>query len=62
VRVADAYREPASFHLSLEIEHAKHLHAVERDRVFLIHHADVAKAEGFNQRLNNDVMGHGSVG
>ncbi|PYV97235.1 MAG: hypothetical protein DMG89_15410 [Acidobacteria bacterium] len=62
VRVADANREPASFHLGLKVEHAKHFHAVERDCILFIHHADVAKAEGFNQCLNDDVMGHRFVG
>src|SRR6266852_4981781 len=52
----------ASFHLGLKVEHTKHLHAVERDRVLLIHYADVAKAEGFNQCLNDDVMGHWIMG
>jgi len=28
----------------------------------LIHHAEVAKAEGFNQCLNDDMMRHGFVG
>jgi len=35
---------------------------IERDRVLFIHHADVAKAQGFNQCLNDSVMGHWFVG
>jgi hypothetical protein len=48
--------------MGLKVEHAKHPHAVERDRILFIHHTDVAKAEGFNQGLNDDVMGHWLVG
>jgi len=62
VRVPDANREPAAFHLGLKVEYTKYLHAVERDRIFFIHHADVAKTQGFNQRLNDDVMGHWFMG
>jgi hypothetical protein len=56
VRVANADREAASFHLGLQIENSKHLHAVVGSGIFFIHHCDVAKAQGFNQRLNNLVM------
>lgn len=45
-----------------KVKHPKHLHAVERDCILFVHHTDMAKAEGFGQRLNDDVMGHWLVG
>ena len=62
MRVPDADREPASFHLGFEIKDTEHLHAVERHGIFFVHHTDVAKAEGFNQRLNDRVMRHWFMG
>jgi hypothetical protein len=41
---------------------AKHLHAIAGSSVFFVHHGDVAKAQGFNQRLNNLVMRDRPVG
>jgi hypothetical protein len=35
--------------LRFEVEDPKHLHAIRRDGIFFVHHADVAKAEGFTK-------------
>jgi hypothetical protein len=48
--------------LCSEVKHAKHLHAVRRDSVFLLDNSDVTKAEGLNQHLDDGVMRHGFVG
>ncbi len=60
--VANADGEPAPFHLCFEIEHAKHLHDIGRDSVLLLDDSDVAKAQGFNQRLDDGVMWHRFMG
>lgn len=56
VRVANADRETAAIHLGFKIENSKHLHAVIGSGIFFVHHGDVAKAQGFNQCLNNLVV------
>ena len=37
----------------IEVEYAKHLHAVLADGVLFGDHTDVAEAEGFDQHLDN---------
>jgi hypothetical protein len=46
----------------LQIQHAEHLHAVFGNSVFLLKHADLAKAEAFHQHFDNLVMGRRLVG
>ncbi len=60
--VANADREAASLHLGLQIENSKNLHAIVGSGIFFVHHGDVAKAQGFNQRLNDLVMRDRPVG
>jgi hypothetical protein len=51
-----------TLHFSFEIEDAEHLHSIGRDRIFFVDYADVAKAKGFNQSLNDFVVRNRSVG
>jgi hypothetical protein len=62
IPIVFADREPTLIHSCLSVEDPEHLHAIERDCVFFIHHSNVAKAEGLNQGLNDDLMRHGLVG
>jgi hypothetical protein len=62
VGVSNADREAAPLHLGFEIEHAKHLRAVRGYSIFLLYNSNVAKAQGFDQGLNDRVMWHRFVG
>jgi len=62
MRVSNTNRKSSTFHLGLKIEDAEHFHTISRDGVFFIDYADVAKAKGFNQSLNDFVVRHRSVG
>src|SRR6516164_789724 len=48
VAVPQSKCEPASLEAGTQVHHAEHLHAVRRDGVFLLNHADPAEAEGFD--------------
>jgi hypothetical protein len=54
--VAQAYGEPAALEAGAEVHHPEHLHAVRRHGVFFPHHANLAKAEGFDQLLDDGDM------
>jgi hypothetical protein len=48
-------------HPGVEVHHAEHLHAVFADGIFLLHHTDVAEAQGLDRRLDDFDMRHGPV-
>ena len=62
VGVPDADGKPATVHAGVEVEHAEHLHAVFGDGVFLLDHADVPEAEGFDQGFDDFVVRNWPVG
>lgn len=62
VRVSNADREAAPLHLGFQIEHTKHFRAIRRYSVFLLDDSNVAKAQGFDQGLDDCVMRHRFVG
>ena len=62
MRVPNAYRKSTTLHFSFEIEDAEHLHSIGRDHIFFVDYADVAKAKGFNQSLNDFVVRNRSGG
>src|ERR1041384_6327209 len=53
---SDADGKSAAVHLCFQIKDSEHLHAIERDGIFLIHDADVAETERFGQRLDDFVV------
>jgi hypothetical protein len=61
VAVADADRKPAAGHPGIQIQHAEHLHAVFAHGIFLLHHANMAEAESFDQCLHDLDVRHGPM-
>ena len=57
--VPQAYSEPAPLETGAEVHHAEHLHAIRRNGILLPHHADLAKAEGFDQLSTTAMCGIG---
>src|SRR5262249_19528293 len=62
VRVPKADRETTAAKRFFQVHHAKHLHAVRGDGVFIAHDGDLAKAERLDDGLYNVNMGNGFVG
>ena len=58
--VPQADGEPASLEAGAQVHDAEHLHAIRRDGIFLPHHANLAKAEGFDQFFHHRDMRNGS--
>ena len=56
--VPQAYRETAALESGTQVHHPEHLHAVRGYRVLLPYHANLAKAEGFDQLLDHGDMGN----
>ena len=60
--VPQADGETASLKARAQVHHAEHPHPVGRNGVFLLHHANLAKAEGFDQLFHHGDVGNGFVG